>query len=91
MAWVQSLEYSRVFKNFALRIALTVGFILVCSNQLLARDNGEKMWQTFRAAHPLHTQTMALSDPDASGGRVLVIAEPPPERVNDYETGAGSI
>ena len=35
-------------------------------------------WQQFRAAYPYHIQTVALSGPDLSGRRLLIVSEPPP-------------
>ena len=35
-------------------------------------------WREFRRQHPYHVQGLALSEPDPSGRRTLVVAEPPP-------------
>src|ERR1041385_7663897 len=35
-------------------------------------------WKEFRRGHPFHIQTIAVSEPDASGARTLIVSEPPP-------------
>lgn len=35
-------------------------------------------WQQFRKTYPYHIQTVAISKPDATGHRTLIISEPPP-------------
>jgi hypothetical protein len=44
----------------------------------IADDRSESIWRNFRKIHPLHLQTIGLTDPSASGDRILVISEPPP-------------
>ena len=36
------------------------------------------VWQNFRTIYPYHVQTLALSEPNEQGERVIIIAEPPP-------------
>ena len=38
----------------------------------------DSVWRTFRTTYPYHIQGIALTEPDSSGTRILVIAEPPP-------------
>jgi hypothetical protein len=35
-------------------------------------------WKSFREAYPYHIQCVALTEPNADGLRVLIVAEPPP-------------
>src|SRR5258708_6327924 len=40
-------------------------------------------WRAFRSAYPYHIQTVALSQPDAVGKRILIVSEPPPDVTMD--------
>src|SRR4051812_38724251 len=56
---------------------LFAALIALCgAADVTAQENPD--WKAFRAAHPLHTQVIALSGPDAAKARTLIVAEPPP-------------
>jgi hypothetical protein len=42
-------------------------------------DTADDNWTSFRQAVPAHLQTLALSEPDKTGLRTLIISEPPPD------------
>jgi hypothetical protein len=43
-----------------------------------ANDRADRTWHAFRQQNPNFIQTVALSAPNASGERILIISEPPP-------------
>ncbi len=61
-------------------------FILAAQGALA--DGAVDLWQSFRNLHPFHIQTLALSEPDAQGQRVLVISEAPPSFYRDKPEAA---
>jgi hypothetical protein len=45
---------------------------------LRAQVDSKIVWRDFREAYPYHIQTLALTDVDSEGRRILIISEPPP-------------
>jgi len=58
------------------------GLLLLAIPSILPLQAGindwEAEWKAFRAAYPYHIQVVALSKPNPSGNRLLIISEPPP-------------
>lgn len=57
---------------------LAAALVLLLPRAAAWGTDAQALWQEFRAAFPFHIQTLAVGGPDEKGGRVLVIAEPPP-------------
>jgi hypothetical protein len=72
-----------------LRLLFALVVVLTGMSSATAQENPD--WKRFRDAHPLHTQVIALSPPDATKTRTLIVAEPPPhvtfEAVEKLGTG----
>lgn len=56
-------------------------FLLASSSAVLGAQQslGRHDWQVFRNAYPYHIQVIAEGGQYSSGGRTLIISEPPPD------------
>lgn len=63
------------------KITSWILWTLVCAWPVAASSLNPSLqeeWKKFRHEHPYHIQVVALSEPDGSGHRLLLITEPPP-------------
>jgi hypothetical protein len=49
-----------------------------------AESREDSLWEAFRLQNPFNVQTIALSDADEEGKRVLIVSEPPPTLPHDH-------
>jgi hypothetical protein len=86
--------------SFELAVANQLGLTTVLAAILLvwfvvpaqADARSDAVWKLFRRDYPYHIQTVGLSDPSASGQRVLIISEPPPLMIRaQYATALGAV
>ncbi len=67
------------YESTLCRIALLlVAWAAVFDNSpARAEGSGDSLWRGLREQFPFHLQTVGLSEPNAQGERILIIAEPP--------------